>query len=317
MFIEIQRVNQENLPDFLVKLQGSWKSSSLLWMQSNWFPVLQGIILNGWEAGTERTFSRFCRERGFSELLVRIEKPGQRWTRRRGGYTIPVSDARRLVDDLAEEGFLTMLLEPASPYADIYGVASVCDLATGNVDVEVVGPGFDASDILRSDTTPHERFEVWFDLKGIRSGEAQEPQIRQLHVVQPEIYKTSVQRRLTKIGARLRNPSFPEEVLEGASNSHCEQLRQDAVEYLRKTGHTLLLDHLNAYNPIPRQLLEVFLGQLIHLFAAAETSHLPWQALSVASSFLQPERLVMWDFFSTESQDTTLLSNVRTRPRAH
>jgi len=84
-------------------------------MQANGFPVLQGLILNGWGRETEQELSRFCRERNCSELLVRIEKPGQRWTRRRGGYTIPVSEARSLVDVLAHEGMLTLLLEPASP----------------------------------------------------------------------------------------------------------------------------------------------------------------------------------------------------------
>jgi hypothetical protein len=130
------------------------------------------------------------------------------------------------------------------------------------------------------------------------------------------MYQTSVQRRLIKIGARLRNPSFPDELLQGASKLLCEQLEQDAAQYLRKTGQTLLLDHLNEYQPIPRELLEVFLGQLLRLFEAAATSRLPWQTLSVASSFLQPDRLVIWDFFSTESQDTALLSTVRARPLA-
>jgi hypothetical protein len=173
VLIEIQRVTRENLRSFLTILQGCWKSSSLLWLHSNGFPVLSGFIVSGWEQETQEAVSHFSHQLGLTEFLVRIEKPGQRWTRRRGGYTIPVSDARSLVDDLAQEGYLTILLEPASPYTDIYGVTSVCDLVTGKVDVEVVGPGFDASDILRSDTTPHERFEVSFDLEGIRSAQAE------------------------------------------------------------------------------------------------------------------------------------------------
>ena len=63
-------------------------------MQSNGFPILQGLILDTWTHETEIAISRFCRERGFSELLLRIEKPGQRWTRRRGGYTLPLDKVR-------------------------------------------------------------------------------------------------------------------------------------------------------------------------------------------------------------------------------
>jgi hypothetical protein len=106
---------------------------------------------------------RFSREMNFPELLVRIEQPGVRWTRRRGGYTIPSERAQSTVQALADQGFITILLEPASPYADQFSLTSVCDVDNGKIDLEVVGPGFDASDLLRSDITRHERFEVTFD----------------------------------------------------------------------------------------------------------------------------------------------------------
>jgi hypothetical protein len=314
MLIETQHVNQQNLPDFLITLRGCWKCSSLLWMQSNGFPVLPGLILNGWEREAEEAVSRFCRERNFSELLVRVEKPGQRWIRRRGGYTISVSKAHDLVDELAAGGMLTLLLEPASPYTDLYGLTSVCDLVAGEVDVEVVGPGFDASDVLRGDNTPHERFEI--SVGGFR--EPQDVQIKRTYLVGPDAYRASVQRRLVKIGARLLNPSFPEEELRAKeSDSHSERLRQEAVEYLQKSGQTLLLDRLNEYEPISPKFLEVFLEQLTRLLTATAQAQIPWKALSVASSFLKAGRLVMWDFFSPESQDTKALSTMRAAPLFH
>jgi len=303
MLIETDRVNWKSLPGLLAFLQGCWKSSSLLWMQSNEFPVLPGLIVCGWGVETQEAVSQFASERCFSELLVRVEKPGQRWTRRRGGYTIPVQDVHDLVDELAREDMLTILLEPLSPYADVYGLAAVCDIPTGIVDVEVVGPGFDASDILRSDDTPHERFEALL-------GQCQELSIRRSHLVEPEAYRASVHRRLTKIGARLRNPSFPDEVLHATSGTLSEQLAQDALEYLQKTGHKLLLNHLINYQPIPRELLEAFLRQLSRLFHAAGKTQFPWQVLSVAGSFLARDRLVIWDFFAPGSYDTTVLSTI-------
>jgi hypothetical protein len=314
ILIETSRVTREDLANFLEVLRDCWKCSSLLWMQSNEFPVLAGLILSGHEQGTEEIVSRFCQERSFSELLVRIEKPGQRWTRRRAGYTIPLSEVRGLIDTNTREGMLTLLLEPASPYADLYSVTSVCDLPMGRIDVEVVGPGFDASDILRSDTTPHERFEVSFDLEAIRSGEAREPKIRRSHLVEQNAYRACAQRRLTKIGARLRNPPFPDEVLQAASKSFSEQLAQDAVQYLRRTGNTLLLDHLDEYEPIPRALLESFLSQLQRLLLATSQSQVPWRALSVAASFLEDGDLVLWDFFAPDSYDTRILSSFSAAP---
>jgi len=314
MVIETQRVTGENLPTFLTTLEGCWKSSSFLWLHSNAFPVLSGLIVKEWVQETTEAVSRFSLQRSLTELLVRIEKPGQRWTSRRGGYTIPIQNVHGLVDELAREGMLTILLEPASPYTDLYCMSSVCDLSPGKVDIEVVGPGFDASDILRSDTTPHERFEVSLDLGAIRPGEAATPQIRRAHLVEPDAYRASVQRRLTKIGARLRNPSFPDKVLKAATNRVTKQLAQEAIQDLQKTGHTLLLEHLNDYEPIPREMLEVFLKQLLRLYEAIVSSRLPWQVLSAPASFLEPGRLVMWDFFPAGNHDTRLLSNIRATP---
>jgi hypothetical protein len=313
IFIETPRIGRNNLADFLDVLPGCWKCSSLLWMQSNGFPVLPGLILSGWAPETERAVSRFCQERNFSELLLRIEKPGQRWTRRRGGYTIPISAAGSLVEDLAKEGMLALLLEPASPYSDLYSLTSVCDLVTGNVDVEVVGAGFDASDILRSDTMPHERFEISVEIKVSKLPMPQQPSIKRLDSIGPEAYQASAQRRLAKIGARLRNPPFPEEVLQAASGSPSE-LTQEGVRYLQKTGQFRLLDHLTVYEPIPSTLLDAFLNQLLRLVRSAAAAQVPWKMISVAGSFLDSNRLVMWDFFPPGNQDTSILATLTAAP---
>src|SRR6266566_751434 len=86
--LETSGVTRENLASALSMVEGCWKSSSLLWMQANGFPVLPGLILGGWTQASQEAVDGFCRGRNVSGLLVRIEKPGQRWTRRRGGYII-------------------------------------------------------------------------------------------------------------------------------------------------------------------------------------------------------------------------------------
>jgi hypothetical protein len=313
IFIEIPRVSHDNLANYLEILPGCWKCSSLLWMQSNGFSVLPGLILNGWGRETEAAVLRFSQERSFSELLLRIEKPGQRWTRRRGGYNIRISAVRSVVEDLAKDGMLALLLEPASPYSDLYSLTSVCDLVTGTVDVEIVGPGFDASDVLRSDTTPHERFEISVEFGADGLPKLQERTIRRMHLIGPEAYQASAQRRLAKIGARLRNPSFPEELLQTAHGSSSE-LVEEGAQYLQKTGQTLLFDHLATYEPIPSTLLNAFLNQLLRLFRAAVAAEVTWKTISIAGSFLESNRLVMWDFFSPGDQDTSILATLIAAP---
>jgi hypothetical protein len=310
ILIETPRIGRDNLADALDALQGCWKCGSLLWMQSNDFPVLPGLILNGWLSETETAVSRFCRERDFSELLIRIEKPGDRWTRRRGGYTIPLDIVRSQVEELASEGMITILLEPASPYLDTFSLTSVCDLENGKLDVEVVGPGFDASDILRADILPHERFELLLGEREVKTASLPQLQIKRSHLVGREDYKTSIQQRLVKIGARLRNPSFPDEIMgAGALGPGQAVLIQEAIHFLQTSGQTTMLDH-QEYEPIPARLLNVFLGEFLRLFERIRASKIQWKLLSVASSFLPHDRLVIWDFFSPGEHDTTVLSQL-------
>lgn len=309
IFIETPRVGRDNLSGSLDLLPGCWKCGSMLWMQSNGFPVLPGLILNRWVSETEAAVSRFCRMRNFSELLIRIEKPGDRWTRRRGGYTIPLDKVRSQVEELASEGMITILLEPASPYLDWFSLTSACDLETGKLDVEVVGPGFDASDILRAEILPHERFELFLGDQELKTPALSKLQIKRAHLVRPQDYKASVQQRLVKIGARLRNPSFPDEVTSAATGLDQAVLIQEATQFLQTSGQTTMLER-QEYEPIPSRLLNMFLGEFLRLFERIRASKAKWKLLSVASSFLPHDRLVIWDFFSPGEHDTTVLSRL-------
>jgi hypothetical protein len=308
--VETQSATTDNVGRCLDKLQGCWKSSSLLWLQANGFPVLPGLILSGWTSDSASAVERFCSENGFSDLLVRIEQQGQRWTRRRGGYTIPIREAQRQVEELARNGLLAILLEPASPYSDLYSLTTACDLASGKLDVEVVGPGFDASDVLRSDLVPHERFEIALSSSDdAGTGSAFLP--RRLSIIGGEDYRASVEQRLEKIGARLRNRSFPDDLI-GANSFGVEHaaLAKEAEQFLRATGQTMLLDHAGEYQPIPPPVLNAFLKEFQRIFERVRTQKAHWQILSLAASFLSRGRFVIWDFFVPGASDTTVLGRI-------
>jgi hypothetical protein len=113
---------------------------------------------------------------------------------------------------------------------------------------------------------------------------------------------------LAKIGARLRNPAFPEHELQA---DEAEALAREAIQYLETSEQTVLLDRLNEYEPIPSALLQQFLAQLVRLFQAATEAGVPWNELSAAGSFLRSGRLVMWDFFAPGNGETTLISSMK------
>lgn len=311
ILIDTQTVAANQLLGVFETLQGCWKCSSLLWMQANGFPALPGLILSSWTSDSESAVQRFCRQKGFSELLVRIEQPGQRWTRRRGGYTIPIDQVRRQVEELTRDGLLTILLEPASPYLDLYSLTTACDLESGKLDVEVVGPGFDASDVLRSELVPHERFEVALGSSDEEAGADAAFFPRRLSIIGREDYRSSVEQRLEKIGARLRNRSFPDDLI-GASLSGVkrEALAEEAEGFLAASGQTMLLDHAEKYQPIPSPLLNTFLREFHRIFERIRTQKTHWRILSLASSFLPRERLVIWDFFVPGEHDTRVLGRL-------
>lgn len=317
LLIEVRKVTPEGLPRSLDALRGCWKSSSLVWMQASDFPVLPGIIVRGWSPESGDAISRFCRDRGFSELLVRIEKPFQRWTRQRGGYTIAFDNVRSFIENLTNEQMLAILLEPATPNSDLYSLTCVSDVSVGKIDVEVVGPGFDASDILRADITPHERFEITAELKSAAARKRDRPRIERTYLVDLETYLGSVRRRLAKVGARLENPAFPDELIPTTNAPDAmERLIEGATRYLRKSGQTLLLEHSEHYDPIPRQLLDRFLQQVLKLSRAVAESSVPWRTFSLAGSFLSQNRLVIWDFFPPGDYDSTSLQYVHAPPSA-
>jgi len=278
-------------------------------MRANGFPVLPGLILSGWTSDSAGAVERFCSENGFSDLLVRIEQPEQRWTRRRGGYTIPIGEAQRQVEELVGDGLLTILLEPASPYSDVYSLTTACDLESGKLDVEVVGPGFDASDVLRSDLVPHERFEVALGSSDEEASSAFLP--KRLSIIGRDDYRASVAQRLEKIGAKLRNRSFPNDLLDSSlSGPERGALAGEAEGFLRGSAQTMLLEHAEEYQPIPLPVLDVFLKEFQRIFERVRTQKAHWQILSLAASFLPRERLVIWDFFVPGATDTTVLGQI-------
>ena len=163
--------------------------------------------------------------------------------------------------------------------------------------VEVVGPGFDASDLLRSDSLPHERFEVFLPefLRPFR-----EPVLAQrTHVIGTEDYKRTVEERLAKVGARLRNPAYPRTVIDSAGVLRA-RLADEGVQYLKRTKQTALLSRVDAYEPIPKRFLEKFVNGVGSIVDGLRRHNIPLGPTSFAGTFTERGRFVFWDFFPAD-----------------
>jgi len=278
----------------------------MLWMHALGLPVLSGVVVSDWSEASAGAIRKFCRTHRFSELLLRIDKRDDRWTRRRGGYLIPLSQVPATVRELKREGRIAVLLEPASPYADEYSLAGISVPEQQKIIVEVVGPGFDASDILRGDLQAHERWEL--DLLPMRRGRAPDSAVpgARVYLTTSEQYAESVQLRLAKIGARTQNPAFPD-ILFKAGGSNAVQLREAGASFLKTTRQTALLKHLDAYVPIPQKYPWSFARYAESLLSSLAAYGIHLGATSFAASVIPKRGLIFWDFFPARKQEAALL----------
>ena len=311
--LEITSVSRSNLLSALESVRGCLKTTSMLWMHALGLPVLPGVVVSDWSKASAIAVNRFCRRGQLSSLLLRIDKRHERWTRRRGGYLLNLPDVPSVVKELQREGMIAALLEPASPYADHYSLAGVTVPDREKMIVEIVGPGFDASDILRGDLPAHERWEV--DFASTMSGHEAGEQIycRRVHIVTPEQYSESVQMRLAKIGARVEDAAFPDTALKMSAPDSAELVRQ-GVAFLKRTRQLTLLRNADIYSPIPEKHVALFSRSVAKLLSGLSAYGIHLGPSSFAASVIPKRGLIFWDFFPSKKQEAAYLYQAGGKP---
>jgi len=156
--------------------------------------------------------------------------------------------------------------------------------------IEVVGPGFDASDLQRGDVSPHEAFSVQVPPGGTPA------QIKLIDRVDQEAYEDSVTSRKSKIKRKLDSSPEP-----GLARRIRENLGipDDLEAYLRRIDSPLC--RLQAYQPISETLVmdtvrAVLRSGVIARYSDATGARFP---LVFATSLVnRGTRQVYWDIVS-------------------
>jgi hypothetical protein len=302
--LEIAGVNRTNLLSSLEAVRGCLKTTSMLWMHALGLRVLSGVVVSDWSKASAQAVQRFARRGRFSQLLLRIDKRDERWARRRGGYLLALPEVDAIVRELRREGRIAVLLEPASPYADQYSLAGVTIPEERKLMIEIVGPGFDASDILRGDLDPHERWEVVLEPTGPQAKIREPLLFHRVYLTPGEQYRETVKRRLAKIGARIENPPFPDAALKSADPA---QLVKGAIAFLKSTRQTTLLKHAEDYSPIPKRHVASFATDVRMLLAGLSGYGIHLGSSSFAASLIPKRGLIFWDFFPARKQEAASL----------
>ena len=302
----IDEVTRTNLLQALEPVKGCLKTTSMLWMQALDLPVLSGVVVDGWSDASATAVKRFFNRKRIANVLLRIDKRDERWTRRRGGYLLRLQEIPLAVEELKKEGMLAVLLEPASPYRDQYSLAGVTIPDQEKLVIEVVGPGFDASDILRGDLPPHERWEVKIDFTARAPSSNFIVSSNRIALVTQEHYAESVRLRLAKIGARLTSPAFQDsDLIE--DKARLAELIQKGASFLRNTRQTLLLKHVDAYPPVPMKHIVEFARNVQKLLSGLSAYGIHMGPSSFAASVIPTRGLTFWDFFPAKKQEAASL----------
>ena len=295
--IELRNVSEHNLQEAVGSLNGYLKFASMVWLRALGQPILDGLIIKRWSVDADRALESFWDRHHCREALLRIDTRNKRWSERRGGYIVPGSKVRAVIKELNAERKIAAFLEPVSPYRDRYSLAGITDDTQEKITIEVVGPGFDASDLLRSDSLPHERFEA---LLPKLSREPRNLVLEQrTYLTRPEDYRRTVEQRLVKIGARLRSPAYPKPAIDSTGTER-SRLAQEATDYLKRTKQAALLNHSTAYQPIPRRLVERFVTGVGSLVDGLSRYNIRLGPTSYAGTFTARGRFVFWDFFPAD-----------------
>ncbi len=252
----------------------------LLWRLG--LPTLQGVILDDWSPQVDMRVREFAANVGADALLLRSDRAPETGDYPPAGDIWPVEELRDVAVRFLQRGRVLFLLEPRSRFDDLYSL-SIGFRSAMNVYIEVVGPGFDASDLKRGDVSPHE----WLEVALLAHDRV--PGIESHSVVTSRAYRRSWDERLAKVG-RLVAGEYP------ATTRPAEEAARVGERWLQEKGFRLLLDHRAKYKPIPPQLLNLSLEQCRGLPAALARLGLGDQPFIVSLSFVARDAgPIYWD----------------------
>lgn len=217
------------------------KSWLLLWELG--LPTLKGIIFAEWSKAAEMAIADFAGRLQTDKLLIRSDSDRERGDYPPGGNLSALSELKAACRPYLERKRLVFLLEPRSRFEDHYSI-SLGFMNPEMAVMEVVGPGFDASDLKRGDSNPHE----WLTID-LRARLTEPSAIRVHSTLSVHGYQMSWEARARKVGRLL-----------GAAMTTQHLGVTELRGWLDQHDNQLLGRHWSGYDPIPAQLIAAMVG---------------------------------------------------------
>ncbi len=239
-------------------------------------PTLSGVVVDDRSVRSAQIVKGFADSIGADRLLLRSDAAYETGRYPRGGFEVRLENVERVVEGVTRLGRTVFLLEPKSALADEYSLG-VLLWPDEPVQVEVVGPGFDASDLKRGDLSPHERFSL--ERGHIRTQPSS--WVISHDVVTPNAYLQCWNDRLRKIGSLLA-------IQEAAGPTDVHQANSEIRVRLKELGETRFLRARQGYESIPDDLLLGAVQQSERLATGLQLLGFPGEPLVVSMSYWGP-----------------------------
>ena len=153
--------------------------------------------------GLEADLQRFLRSVGAQSALIRHDRRDEKPPYPRGGFLVPKSLLNEVLDFFFGQNRIVAVYEPVDPLLNSYNLNLLFESPV-HVHAEIMGPGFDASDLQRGYLSPHEAFSITLSAEG----EVSEQQ--RVSVVDEATYQESKQLRIRKVRQKFQESPTPE-----------------------------------------------------------------------------------------------------------
>jgi len=216
---------REDIYKTMCDLYGYWKTTSILFLYNNGFPMADMLIITNWDNDTMNEIVRFSEFIEDTSFIFRHDKAPESLEYPRGGFSLSTNECESIIGDYLRMNRIVILLKNSSYFDNGYNINVMYD--GEKYFLEILGPGFDASDLQRGDLTPHESIVI------------NNRKIISKNVISQEEYKNTVNIRLDKIKGRLltkglvRNASGRDEILGFLGNNTQSRLPNNLISYVQ------------------------------------------------------------------------------------
>jgi hypothetical protein len=235
----------------LRELRSFWKLWSDCLLRSSDLPTLKGVVVTGPHTELKGNLEKFLRSIGSKIVLVRHDKKTEAPPYPRGGFLVGDDLLEQTVRFFFKFARIVAIYEPADPLLNLHNMNLLFE-SDRQVSVEIVGPGFDASDLQRGDLSPHEAYSARLAQDGNVS------ELKLLQRIDTRAYRQSVVERKAKIKNKLetapsvdlacrirRSLTIPEDL-----NSHLRHIDSPLLKY-------------DSYQPISKNLVRDTITQVL------------------------------------------------------